>query len=157
MSNVWWIVQVWFLKEWFFWLRGTVEHAYKVTLKQVSWGSSKKILGSDGSSDWMFLCHIIFHLFHQRTRWNYSMERETKLSVNDRWLISILKLRFCENVTLDFSYVVSVKSKVEILQNFVAFSEYMNFKRVSFTLCVYFVCNVVSKIVCLTWGVLKVN
>ena len=26
------------------------------------------------------------------------------------------------------SYVVTVKSKVEILQNFVAFSEYMNFK-----------------------------
>ena len=29
------------------------------------------------------------------------------------------------------SYVVPVKSKVDILQNFVAFSEYMNFKRMS--------------------------
>ena len=29
--------------------------------------------------------------------------------------------------TIDLSYVVTVKSMVEILQNFVAFSEYMNF------------------------------
>ena len=29
--------------------------------------------------------------------------------------------------TLDLSYVVPVKSRVEILQKFVAFSEYMNF------------------------------
>ena len=34
----------------------------------------------------------------------------------------------CEISTLLFSYVVAVKSKVEISQNFVAFSEYMNFK-----------------------------
>ena len=33
--------------------------------------------------------------------------------------------KFCENFHLTF--VVPVKSKVEILQNFVAFSEYMNF------------------------------
>ena len=35
--------------------------------------------------------------------------------------------KFCEIFTLLLSYVVPVKSKVEILQNFVAFSEYMNF------------------------------
>ena len=29
--------------------------------------------------------------------------------------------------TVDFFYVVTVKSTVEILQNFIAFSEYMNF------------------------------
>ena len=34
---------------------------------------------------------------------------------------------FSEISTLDLSYVVMVKSKVEISQNFVAFSEYMNF------------------------------
>ena len=34
---------------------------------------------------------------------------------------------FCEIFTLVLSYVVPVKSKVEILQNFVAFSEYINF------------------------------
>ena len=36
--------------------------------------------------------------------------------------------KFCEISTLDLSYVVPVKSTVEISQNFVAFSEYMNFK-----------------------------
>ena len=35
---------------------------------------------------------------------------------------------FCKIFTLLLSYVVPVKSKVKILQNFVAFSEYMNFK-----------------------------
>ena len=34
---------------------------------------------------------------------------------------------FCEIFTLLLSYVVPDKSKVKILQNFVAFSEYMNF------------------------------
>ena len=34
--------------------------------------------------------------------------------------------KYCEISTLDLSYVVPVKSTVEILQNFVAFSEYMN-------------------------------
>ena len=34
---------------------------------------------------------------------------------------------FCELFTLLLSYVVLVKSKVKISQNFVAFSEYMNF------------------------------
>ena len=34
---------------------------------------------------------------------------------------------FCKITTLDLSHVVPVKSTVEILQNFVAFSEYMNF------------------------------
>ena len=36
--------------------------------------------------------------------------------------------KFCEILTLPLSYVVPVKSKVKISQNFVAFSEYMNFK-----------------------------
>ena len=36
--------------------------------------------------------------------------------------------KFCEISTLLLSFVVPVKSKVEISQNFVAFSEYMNFK-----------------------------
>ena len=36
--------------------------------------------------------------------------------------------KFCEIFTLLLSYVVPFISKVKILQNFVAFSEYMNFK-----------------------------
>ena len=35
--------------------------------------------------------------------------------------------KFCEIFTLLLSYVVPVKSKVKISQNFVAFSEFMNF------------------------------
>ena len=35
---------------------------------------------------------------------------------------------FCEISTVDLSYVVMVKSTLEISQNFVAVSEYMNFK-----------------------------
>ena len=37
--------------------------------------------------------------------------------------------KFCDITTLDLSYVVTVKSTVEISQNFVAFSEYMNFTK----------------------------
>ena len=40
--------------------------------------------------------------------------------------------KFCEIFTLLLSYVVPVKSKLKISQNFVAFSEYMNFKRMSY-------------------------
>ena len=36
--------------------------------------------------------------------------------------------KFCENIALLLSYVVPVKSKMKISQNFVAFSEYVNFK-----------------------------
>ena len=35
--------------------------------------------------------------------------------------------KFCEISTVDLSYVVPVKSMVDISQTFVAFSEYMNF------------------------------
>ena len=35
--------------------------------------------------------------------------------------------KFCEIFTLLLSYVVPVKSKVKVSQNFVAFSEYKNF------------------------------
>ena len=35
---------------------------------------------------------------------------------------------FCKIATVDLSYVTTVKSTLEILQDFVAFSEYMNFK-----------------------------
>ena len=37
--------------------------------------------------------------------------------------------KFCKIFTLRLSYVVPVKSKVKISQNFVAFSEYINFKK----------------------------
>ena len=45
-----------------------------------------------------------------------------------KFIYSEKSAKFCEISTLLLSYVVPVKSKVEVSQNFVAFSEYMNFK-----------------------------
>ena len=44
-----------------------------------------------------------------------------------KFIYSEKATNFCEISTVDLSYVVMVKSTVEISQNFVAFSEYMNF------------------------------
>ena len=44
-----------------------------------------------------------------------------------KFLYSEKATKFCEISTVDLSYVVLVKSTVEISQNFVAFSDYMNF------------------------------
>ena len=44
-----------------------------------------------------------------------------------KFIYSEKATKFCEISTLLLSYLVPVKSKVKILQNFVAFSEYMNF------------------------------
>ena len=48
-----------------------------------------------------------------------------------KFIYSEKATKFCEISTLLLSYVVPFKSKVEISQNFVAFSEYMNFTIVS--------------------------
>ena len=45
-----------------------------------------------------------------------------------KFIYSEKATKFCKIFTLLLSYVVPVTSKVEISQNFVAFSEYMNFK-----------------------------
>ena len=44
-----------------------------------------------------------------------------------KFIYSEKATKFCEISNVDLSYVVPVKSTVEILQNFLAFSEYMNF------------------------------
>ena len=44
-----------------------------------------------------------------------------------KFIYSEKATNFCEIFTLLLSYVVPVESKVKILQNFVAFLEYMNF------------------------------
>ena len=44
-----------------------------------------------------------------------------------KFIYSEKATKFCEIPTLLLSYVVSIKSRVESLQNFVAYSEYMNF------------------------------
>ena len=45
-----------------------------------------------------------------------------------KFIYSEKATNFCKISNVDLSYVVRVKSIMEILQNFVAFSEYMNFK-----------------------------
>ena len=44
-----------------------------------------------------------------------------------KFIYSEKSANFCKISTVDLSYVVTVKSTVEISQNFVAFLEYMNF------------------------------
>ena len=44
-----------------------------------------------------------------------------------KFIYSEKTTQFCEISTVDLSYVLPVKSTLEILQNFVAFSEYLNF------------------------------
>ena len=46
-----------------------------------------------------------------------------------KFIYSEKATKFCETSTVDLSYVVPIKSTVEISQNFVAFSEYMNFNK----------------------------
>ena len=49
-----------------------------------------------------------------------------------KFIYSEKATKFCEIITLLLSYVVLVKSKVNISQNFLAFSEYMNFNILPF-------------------------
>ena len=49
-----------------------------------------------------------------------------------KFIYSEKATKFCEIFTLLLSYIMPVKSKVKILQNFVAFSEYMNFNSRNF-------------------------
>ena len=49
-----------------------------------------------------------------------------------KFIYSEKATKFCEIPTLLLSYVVPVNSKVEIFQNFVAFSAYMNFMQTLF-------------------------
>ena len=48
-----------------------------------------------------------------------------------KFIYSEKATKFCKISTLILPYVVPVKSKVEISQNFLAFSEYMNFNIIS--------------------------
>ena len=53
--------------------------------------------------------------------------KRTLKNVQLKFIYSEKATKFWKISTLDLSYVVMVKSTVEILQNFVTFSEYMNF------------------------------
>ena len=53
-----------------------------------------------------------------------------------KFIYSEKATKFCEIFTLLLSYLVPVKSKVTISQNFVAFSEYLNFTRIGIELLI---------------------
>ena len=53
-------------------------------------------------------------------------KKDLKLQIHLTFIYSEKATQFCEIFTLLLFYVVPVKSKVKISQNFVAFSEYMN-------------------------------
>ena len=55
---------------------------------------------------------------------NFEIDKPTK---NNKVQIFYKATNFCEISTLDLSYVVTVKSTVEISQNFLVFLEYMKF------------------------------
>ena len=61
-----------------------------------------------------------------------SLKESFNVSKNKNELLKFIysenATNFCEISTVDLSYVVTVKSSVKILENFVAFSEDMNFK-----------------------------
>ena len=56
-----------------------------------------------------------------------------------KFICSEKATKFCEISTNYLSYVLPVKQLVEIPQNFVAFSEYMNFNDLIFTRFFYFI------------------
>ena len=77
-----------------------------------------------------------FCTYNKYIEWNSS---EIKVSVFIKNCFLLIKFiysekatNFCQISTVDLSYVVTVKSTVEISQNFVAFSEYMNFTKTWF-------------------------
>ena len=54
--------------------------------------------------------------------WSYDLDLSTQFIYSEK------ATKFCEIFTLVLTTVYTVKSKIKISQNFVAYSEYMNFK-----------------------------
>ena len=59
---------------------------------------------------------------------------QTKFNLLVKFIYSEKATKFCKIFTLLLSYVVPVKSKVKISQNFAVFSEYMNFKKAKYSI-----------------------
>ena len=55
-----------------------------------------------------------------------AMPSEQIFSTKKKLPFSEKATNFCEISTVHLSYILTVKNRVEILQNFVAFTEYMN-------------------------------
>ena len=85
---------------------------------------------SDAKTQWVQILFGEAFLFSSAfifTRFFFTVQREYSCSV--KFIYSEKATNFCEISTVDLPYVVMVKSTGGIWQNFVAFSEYMNFKR----------------------------
>ena len=67
---------------------------------------------------------LFYGLFNYIAQWGQLFPEGALL----KFIYSEKATKFCEISNLILSYVVPVKSKVEISKKFVAFSEYMNFK-----------------------------
>ena len=76
---------------------------------------------------WVHREHNGFTDFPKLQTWPFPFPKYLILN----FIYSEKATKFCEISAVDLSYVVMVKSTVEILQNFVAFSEYMNFNKFS--------------------------
>ena len=73
---------------------------------------------------------LILCLFQTRGNLNNVKARSIKIKFSTlvKFIYSEKATNFCEISTVDLSYIVTVKSTVDILQNFMAFSEYVHFK-----------------------------
>ena len=58
------------------------------------------------------------------------------ICIHLKYIYSEKAAKFCEISTVDLSYVVTIKSTVEISQTFMAFSEYLNFTRVLYCIAI---------------------
>ena len=104
-------------------------HCCPLLLKFYSW---KYVSYSHYSACSLFMNSIEILQFHfslRRLVSLLSLENKNQnfcLSNEEEFIYSEKATNFCEISTVDLSYGVTVKSTVEILQNFVGFSEYMN-------------------------------
>ena len=83
-------------------------------------------------SNWiLFPTYCLFrqNLVNKTSNSSYKIKTLTPLCIMPlKFIYSEKAIKLCKIFTLLLSSVVPVKSKVTILQNFVAFSEYMNFR-----------------------------
>ena len=92
----------------------------------LAWIHVKLLQKQFSAQNWWQLLHIVNHPV-----WSILLQRTSTLLNSckvHKYVYSEKATNFCEISTLNLSYVVTVKSSVEISQNFVACSEYMNFK-----------------------------
>jgi hypothetical protein len=81
---------------------------------------------------WLFLFRVsVFHVHpNRKKKENYKKYKKYQIKLKlIKFIYSEKATKFCKIFTLLLPYVVPVKSKVKISQSFVAFSEYMNFKK----------------------------